>query len=190
MPLTWSGAKEVTGVLVDLTLMLGAVAAFAKFRFFNMLGHRWQSTLECAHFELPDGSIVFTADYTISNTGQRPLQVRSVSIRVVPTMLDGRLLVPDEAHLLAERHHDLSEADGKGNLQLEPGERSIFTLRAVLPHLPDTLFVLCAHQANSSRLGTTFRGFYSRWAPARQTIRSGGTQSPLPPAPDENLLGP
>jgi hypothetical protein len=54
---SWEAAQHVTGVLVDVTLLLGAVGAIVKFQLFNIFGHRWHSTLDCAHYELPDGSL-------------------------------------------------------------------------------------------------------------------------------------
>jgi hypothetical protein len=176
MALSWAGAHDVTGVLVDITLLLGAVAAVLKFRLFNLLGHRWHSTLECAHYDLPDRSILFTADYIVTNRGQRPLRLRAVSLRLVRTRREGVLLLADETRPLAERVIRPSDPGMRGNLQIEPGERTIFTLRATLPELPDAVFVLCALDPLAKRPFTTFRGFYSRWPPSRRVSRRSGSQ--------------
>jgi hypothetical protein len=173
---SWAGVKEVTSVLVDVTLLLGAVAAVFKFRLFNLLGHRWHSTLECAHYELPDRSIVFTADYTVTNRGQRPLRLRAVSLRIVRARRDGPLLLADETQPLAERTIRPSDTGMRGNLQIEAGERTIFTIRAVLAELPDVVFVLCALDPVAKRPFTTYRGFYSRWRPTRRVTRRSGAQ--------------
>ena len=100
---SWESAQHVTGVLVDVTLLLGAVGAIVKFQLFNIFGHRWHSTLDCAHYELADSSVVFTADYTVTNRGQRPLRLRAVSLRLVRCRRDGHVLLPDETAPIAER---------------------------------------------------------------------------------------
>jgi len=176
MALSWTRVHEVTSVLVDVTLLMGAVAAVLKFRLFNLLGHRWHSTLECAHYEFPDRSILFTADYTVTNRGQRPLRLRAVSLRLVRVRRDGVLLLADETSPLAERVIRPSDPGMRGNLQIEPGERTIFTLRTTLADLPDAVFVLCALDPVAKRPFTTYRGFYSRWPPTRRVTRRSGSQ--------------
>jgi len=177
---SWEAAQHVTGVLVDVTLLLGAIGAIVKFQLFNIFGHRWHSTLDCAHYELPDGSVVFTADYTVTNRGQRPLRLRAVSLRLVQCRRQGHILLPDETAPIAERIIRPSDPGMKGNLQIESGERTIFTLRAALPELPDQVFVVCALDAVTKRSYTSFRGFYSRLGPARRVIRHSGSQVPPP----------
>ena len=70
---------EFTGILVDVAVLIGAiVAAYEYFK----LGRRWTSDLECSHYELPDCYVIFTAYYTLRNTGRRPLHVNKVTIRL------------------------------------------------------------------------------------------------------------
>jgi hypothetical protein len=172
--------QTVSGALANVALLLGAIGAGIKFRLFNLLGHRWHSDLECAHYILPDGSIVFTADYTVTNRGQRPLHLRTVTMRVVGTRREGRLLLPDEAEVLASRTHRISEPGLRGNSQIEPTERSIYTIRAVLPQLPDVVFVMCTLEPETKRPPSEFRGFYCRW-PAVQHSQLHPGAPPLSP---------
>lgn len=63
-----------------------------------------------------------------------------------------------------------------GDLRIEPGERTIFTLRAVLPGLPDVVLVLCGLDSIARRPFTTYRDLYSRWRPTRRVTRRSGAQ--------------
>ncbi len=174
MRLDWGGLQSVTGVLSNVALLLGAAAAVVKFRLFNILGHRWQTSLQCGHVDLPDRTVIFTADDTISNTGQRPLLLRAVSLRLVHAREEGNLLVPDEDAVIASRIVRPGERGQRGNLQVEPGERTIFTLRIHLERLPDCVFVLCAIDPATRRPYTTYRGFYCRFPRANAQAPVGG----------------
>ena len=151
---------EITGIAVDLVLLAGAIAAAVKFRIFNVLGHRWRTDLRCSHFELPDGSVVFVADYIVHNTGERPLRLTTVRIRLAAAQTDGPLLVPDESRIVATRIAHGGDKTLKGIFQIEPGERTIFSLRARLPQLDDASFILCDFSTVADRTPTSFRGFY------------------------------
>src|SRR2546428_14144254 len=126
--MTWEELHYVTGSLVDVTIILAAIAAVIKFRLLNTLGHRWQSELTYTHWEPENGSIIFAADYTLHNTGARVLHIRRVKLRLVASKLEGRLLVPDETKVLAERELLSTDPALHGNFQIESGERTIFTL--------------------------------------------------------------
>lgn len=41
LALSLEGLHESSGFLVDVVLLMGAIAAVIKFRLFNLLGHRW-----------------------------------------------------------------------------------------------------------------------------------------------------
>jgi len=151
-----------TGLLVDITLLLAAAAAVVKFQLLNVLGHRWRSELACAHWELQDGSIVFTADYTLHNTGPRALRMGQVTLRLVGAKAHGPLLVPDETVVLAERVLSPSDPALRGLFWIESGERTIFTLRCRLEALPETVFVLCGFDLKHQRVPAAFRGFYCK----------------------------
>ena len=131
--------------------MAGAIGAVIKFRLFNILGHRWRSELAYSHSEMPDGSVIFTADYTVHNTGQRPLQIKEVTIRLLAAKQEGVLLVPDETRVIAKRVMGPADPGLKGLFQVEPGERTIFVLRAKLAELDDAVFVICDFSWSQAR---------------------------------------
>ena len=158
--------QEVSGFLVNIVLLVGAVVAVIKFRLFNILGHRWRSDLTCNHYELPDSTVVFTADYTIINTGQRPLRLSTVTIRLTAARIDASLVLPDESQTFATRIFQAGEPALKGLFQIEPGERTIFPIRAHLPSLADLVFVLCEFTLQQKRVPAGYRGFYVKYRPA------------------------
>jgi hypothetical protein len=158
---------SLSGIIVDVVLVLGAIGAAIKFRIFNILGPRWRSELVCSHYELPDSSVIFTADYTVLNTGQRPLQLRDVTIRVIAAKQEGILLVPDESSVYAERIMRSSSPSLKGFFQIEAGERTIFALQAVLPRLDNAVFIICNFSLPQRRVPAAYRGFYVSRAPAK-----------------------
>jgi len=145
---------------VDLAVLFGALAAIVKFRLFNLLGRRWRSELACVHYDLPDSSVIFTADYTIHNTGQRPIRVTEVSIRLTGVRQEGSLLLADENQIYATRVMRSGDPALKGVFQIEPGERTIFTIRTKLPTLEDAVFVLCDFSVSDRRTPASYRGFY------------------------------
>ena len=89
----WEQLHHVSGFLVDCTLLAAAVMAVVRFRLFNVLGHRWRSDLTCMHWDQDDGSVIFTADYTLQNTGSRPLQIRAVSLTLAGANSRGSCLL-------------------------------------------------------------------------------------------------
>ncbi len=165
-----SELHDATGILVDIALLIGALAAAIRFRLFNVLGHRWRSELTCSHHELPDSSVIFTADYTIHNTGQRPLRLKEVRIRMTGVRQDGALLVPDESRVHAVRIMKSGDPALKGLFQLEPGERTIFTLLTKLPDIDEAVFVLCDFSLSHKRVPSAFRGFYVKSRPASRKV--------------------
>jgi hypothetical protein len=54
----------------------------------------------------------------------------------------------------------------KGLFQIEPGERTIFPIRAHLPSLADVMFVLCEFTLQQKRVPAAYRGFYVKSRPA------------------------
>lgn len=174
---------EATGLLVDVVLLIGAIGAAIKFRLFNVLGFRWRSELKCAHYMLPNSSIIFTADYTVNNTGQRPLRLKNVTIRLTGVRHEAALLMPDESRTYATRVFESGNPALKGLFEIEPGERTIFPLRAQLPGLDDAVFVLCEFSLEQKRTPGAYRGFYVKSGPAKPEPRDEFTKS-TPEAPD------
>jgi hypothetical protein len=158
--LSW--LHDLTSTLVDVTLLIGAIVAVVKFRIYNIFSQKWRSELACTHCELPNGKILFTADYTVYNSGERPLHLGTVHLRLVAARVDGPLIAADETQVIAERA--LSPADPRMNglFRIEAGERTIFPLRCLLDHLDDVVFVLCSFDAKQHRFPAPYRGIYCR----------------------------
>jgi hypothetical protein len=151
---------HLTGIVVDVALLIGAVAAGVRYRLFNIFGYRWRTDVISKHVELADGSVIFLVDYVINNSGRRPLKVSEVVITVHPSTQDGQLLVPDESKAIAARTVRAGDKALKGIFQIEPGERTIFTLRARLDRLDDYVFIICTFATPAQRTPTVYRSFY------------------------------
>lgn len=164
---------DLSGLIVDIVVLIGAAFAVIKFQLFNVLGHRWRSELTSSHHDLPDGSAVFTTDYTINNTGERPLLMKKVTIRVTAARQEGVLVLPDETRILAERVFADEDPRLTGLFQIEPGERSIFPLRARFPDLEDVVFVLCDFTLVQKRKPGAYRGIYVKYSAGSAKDKSG-----------------
>jgi hypothetical protein len=175
----WQAFKQVTSPLVDCTILIGAVIAVIKLQLFNLLGLRWRSDLNCQHHLLPSGAVVFIAEYVLTNSGERPLSLTSVTIRLVGAKAESGILLPDEDRVLARRFLQSTTAAARGMFDLQPGERSIFTLRALLDHLDDTVFVLCAFEISNRREPAGYRGFYCKSPALAPPADNAGRPSPV-----------
>jgi hypothetical protein len=168
----WKAADTVTSVLVHVSIIAAAVAAAVKLRILHFLGRRYRSELACSHYTLADGRIIFIAEYTIHNAGERPLAVSRVTLTLHPATRDGVILVHDERTILANRTL-VPDAQKRGLFLIEAGERSIFTMRCELPHLPEVAFVVCQLSWPTRRSPAPFIGMY---------VRSSSALSPHPAA--------
>jgi hypothetical protein len=173
LSLSLKDLHEASEIVVNVVLLIGALAAVIKFRLFNILGHRWRSELACSHYVLPDSSVIFTADYTLHNTGQRPLRVTGITMRLIGVRQEGGLIVPDESRVYARRLMRPDEPALKGLFQIETGERTIFTLRTKLPALDEAVFVDCDFSLPHKRIPAAYRGFYVKSPPARPECQLG-----------------
>lgn len=182
---SWDALETASAVFVNLTILFGAAAAIMKFQLYNLLGHRWRSDLTCKHYNLPDGSLVFTADYSITNTGERPLRLTKVRVRLLPAICEGVLLKPDSDHCIAERIMSPTDSTLKGLFQIEPSERSIFTLRCKLPQLKDVVFIQCGFESPDHRVPAAFSGIYvkSQDAHVGRQPNVGSSSDPLSAIP-------
>lgn len=179
----WEHLHQITGIIVDTIIVFGATVAAVKFRLFNVLGHRWRSEVESSHWELGDGSIIFSAEYTIHNTGQRTLQIQDVSMGLVPARVENSLLVPDEVKVLAEREMVSGDPRLRGIFHIAAGERTIFTLRCKLAQLDDVVFVMCRFNLGTKRIPAGFRGFYCRRQVSQSSVRPRDTQDKVASIP-------
>jgi hypothetical protein len=176
--MNWELTERITSILVNVTVLFGAAAAVIKFRLFNVLAHKWQSELTCRHHQLSAGNVVFEANYTVRNFGQRPLEVNSVHIRLLAARIEGGLLWPDDSRCLAERMIPGLEADLAGNLDVQPGERTIFTLRCLLDSLDEVVFVVGTLELPQRRVPAVFRTLYLRDAAQGQGTDGGEAAKP------------
>ncbi len=156
----WHAAQTVTSVLVNLSVLAAAVVAVIKFRLLHILGRRYRSELQCTHHALQNGRVIFSAEYSIHNTGERPIALSCVTLRLHPAAREGVLLVPDRQTLLAERVLASADPDKRGLFRIEAGERSIFTLRCELPELNDVVFCFCQLSWPDRRDPAPYVGMY------------------------------
>ncbi len=96
----------------------------------------------------------------------RPIRVTEVSISLTGVRQEGSLLLPDENQKYATRIMRSGDPALKGVFQIEPGERTIFTIRTKLPTLEDAVFVLCDFSVSYKRTPASYRGFYVKSPPA------------------------
>ena len=174
--MTWTSLHEITGIAVDVIVVLGALATAVKLRLFNVLGRRWRSEVTCTHWELPDSSVVFAADYQVTNTGERPLDISGVTMVLTGARNTGPLLEPDPQRRYAERSLSPSPDDRSMTrlCSIQPGERSIFTLRAHLPRLDEIVFV----EARFTREGGLAEGSYRSMYVKAGANRAAATRAP------------
>lgn len=158
--MTAESLHHLTGIAVDIAILVGAIAAAIRFRIFNVFGYRWRTDVTCWHADLPDGSVLFLADYVVQNTGRRPLKLTNVTIQVRAAKQHGQLLEPDQSQLIVSRELRMGDESLKGIFQIEPGERTIFPLRARLDRLDEFVFVVCTFATAAHRTPTVFRSFY------------------------------
>lgn len=182
----WGQLDTATSALVNVSVLIAAAVAVVKWRLYNLFAHRWRSELECRHVVLPDRRVVFTADYTVHNTGQRPLALSEVRLRLVRARIEDTLLVPDAGRVLAARVCRSDDPGLRGHFRIESGERTIFTLRCALDALDEVVFVLCDFDTPCRRAPAGFRGLYVK-SGARDAARD--TPVPTPPPDDDGFPG-
>jgi hypothetical protein len=132
----------LTSIIVHVTVFAAAIAGAYKFQLLRLLSHRHKSHVESHHYVLAKDQIVFVAEYTVSNIGERPIDFTGVSLRLCGAKSSAGLLEANQSACLAERIMDRNgETDTL--FHIAAGERSIFTLRTILPKLDPVVFVLC-----------------------------------------------
>ena len=164
--MSWELLDKATSALVHISVLIAGIFAVYKLRLYRVLERRWRSDLVCRHTDLSNGQTIFTADYTIQNTGERPILLSEVRLQLVAARTEGTLLVPDHDRILSRRVCKADDPSLGGHFQIEAGERSIFTLRAALQSLEDVVFVLCAFDSPFRRTPADFRGIYVKAAAA------------------------
>lgn len=134
------------GFLVDLTILFGALAAAYKFRVFDVLGHKYRSEVWCGSAPLGSdegGRVLFVGNYVIHNTGNRPLKISWVSLRLLQLHEPGEdgILDSSRSRELVKRTFD--KDGGVSWFRVGAGERSIYPLRCHLPSIDGTLALEC-----------------------------------------------
>jgi hypothetical protein len=158
--MSWKEAETITSVFVHGTVFLAFIAGVIKFKLLHV-SRRYKSELECRHHVLPDGQIVFEADYIVTNTGERPIDFISVSLHLCAAELrDDGLLSRDPGRSFARRV--INNNPKQRNFHLEAGERSTFTLRTMLTSLDAVTFVLCQLSWKGKCPPAPYNGLYVR----------------------------
>lgn len=165
----WKQADTITSVLVHISIVLAALAGVLKFKLWRLYSDRYMSELECRHHVLSDGRIIFTANYAVKNTGERPVNFNSVTFRLCGAKLQDGLLVPDENNIIAKRAIKASQWETDRLFHIEADERSFFTLNAVLSKLEPVMFVMCQLEWSKKRPPAPYIAFYVAEEGARET---------------------
>lgn len=153
-PLSFASASDAVSVAIQVTVLVGALAAAYRFRVFDVLGHKFRSGVWCTSGEIDDsGRTLFIGNYVIENTGSRPLKIARVTVElrtpveVSQTRPDGvvdRVLDADEGSVLVRREYRPS--GGISLYRVGAGERSIFPLRCYLDAFePPVVFYCTCH---------------------------------------------
>lgn len=170
----WSSVIERVAVLIAM------LAAAVKLKVFGQWQEEVRTEME-SHCRVAGDALVW-ADYTITNIGDRPFDVRCVRLVLCDAKVDsGGHLLPDEQKAFATTFFAESpekaasfdrEFDGSRHhfKQIEPlgslrkGERTIFTLRCRLnQELPEVFFIAatwwrCTKTTGLHRLIFWFKG--------------------------------
>ena len=153
--MTWTlkHLEIISSILVDFTILFAAIVGIIKFRLYRLFQHRYMSEFRGTHHELEGGRIIFEGDYTVHNTGERPISISKVELKIFGTRSEKGLLVPNKENQIFERVMT-NTPELKGLFDIQAGERSIFTIRCELPTLDDVVFVVCRlewpHKRNPS----------------------------------------
>jgi hypothetical protein len=133
----------IASTLAHLAVFAAALYAIPKYLRLKPLSPRYKSQLETRHYVLSTGEILFAAEYTVSNVGERPISFSEVTLRLCAAKSDNNgLLSPDVATCFAQRAMD-PRKDSDALFHIAAGERTVFCLRKMLPSLDAVSFVLC-----------------------------------------------
>lgn len=144
--------QQVLGIAQTIIVLAAALVGAIKFKVFQIWKHAYRTEMECSDTTVSSGETIFIAEYTIQNTGDRPLSIDRVQIQLCPALeVHGGHLMPDRAtnllmpNLIAAQEQDAGKDKHFkpiGSLgEIKKGERSTFTLRCRLRELPDAFFV-------------------------------------------------
>jgi len=126
----------VLGVLVNLTIVAGALAAAYKFRVFHVMAHRYRSEVWCASAPVGDnepGRILFVGNFVIQNTGDRPLKITKVRLTLLQPEKGDKIIDSDRATPIVRR--EFGSDSGSSWFMIRAAERSIFPMRVYLDEM-------------------------------------------------------
>src|SRR5262249_9796451 len=132
--------------------LAAALVGAVKFKVFQIWKHTYRTEMQCSHVAVSGGETIFIAEYSIHNTGDRPLSIERVQLQLCPArqVPGGHLMRDRDTNLLMPTLFACREQDAPGDKHFKPmgslgeiqkGERSTFTLRCRLRELPDAFFV-------------------------------------------------
>ena len=152
MKISVESVQHVLSVAQTITVLVAALVGAIKFKVFQIWKHAFRTDMQCSHSVTSTGETIFVAEYTIQNTGDRPLSIDRVLLQLCPALrVHGGHLMPDRSTNILmptlfakleqsagpERHFKPLGSHG----EIMKGERSTFTLRCCLRELPDVFFV-------------------------------------------------
>lgn len=138
------GLSVTVDLLVDLTIVVGALAAAYKFRVFGVLAHRYRSEVWCTSTPVGEdepGRVLFVGNFVIHNTGDRPLKVTYVRLSLRRPVAGDIVIDSERTTEVVAREFGLDA--GTSWFQIRAGERSIFPLRVYLEELSGPLIFQC-----------------------------------------------
>jgi hypothetical protein len=152
MKLSVESMQHVLTLAQTITVLAAALVGAIKFKVFQIWKHTFRTDMQCRHSAISNGETIFVAEYTIQNTGDRPLSIDRVQLQLCPALqVHGGHLMPDRSKnilmptLFAAQGQDagtdkhVKPLGGLGEIKKD--ERSTFTLRCCLRELPDVFFV-------------------------------------------------
>lgn len=131
-----TGLNGLLSVLVDLSILAGALAAAYKFRVFNVMAHRYRSEVWCTSGPVSEdepGRILFVGNFIIHNTGDRPLKITQVRLSLLRPDPGDTIIDSDRATPIARRA--FGSDSGSSWFMIRADERSIFPLRVYLDEI-------------------------------------------------------
>lgn len=135
---------DILGLLVNLTIVAGGLAAAYKFRVFNVMAHRYRSEVWCTSTpvgESEPGRFLFVGNFVIHNTGDRPLKVTKVRLALLEPEQGDRIIDSDRATRIVQR--EFGSDTGTSWFMIRAGERSIFPLRVYLDRIAGPMIFHC-----------------------------------------------
>jgi hypothetical protein len=156
--------QKITSIVQSITVVGAAFFALFKFRLYQSWKPTQKAEMVCSAQPTASKDFVFEAKYQIFNTGDRPLRIRHVVLKICHAKLEKDFhLAPDEANILGSRtviaeNEEEAKLIAKNDGQAGPddhqfkaigvlgyvnkGADSSFTLRCRLRELPDVIFVV------------------------------------------------